>query len=252
VSDDKGGSWSAPFRIADLLPVGARDPENGTPIRDGATLAQVAVGPNGHLWVVWQDARFSGGSFDGIALARSTDGGQTWSTPVQVNSARSVQAFTPNVHVLANGTIGVTYFDLRSNTADASTLLTELMLARSTDAVAWTEHRVSPGFDLGTAPVARGLFIGDYHGLASANNVFVPVYVRTTGDLANRTDVFAVATRSLPAVTAASMASRGPPASQATFEPDAAFRERVHAAIVRTMERRVPGWSARLVRPDAP
>ena len=204
VSVDKGGSWSGPFRIADALAVGARDPDTGAPSRDGANLPQVAVAPSGHLWVAWQDARFSGGAHDGIALTRSTDGGQTWSTPAQVNSEPSAQAFTPSVHVTANGTIGVTYYDLRSNTADASTLPTELILARSLDGTRWTEHRVSAPFDLASAPVARGYFLGDYQGLASADNVFVPVYVRTnSGNTANRTDVFAVATRSLAAAAPA-------------------------------------------------
>jgi hypothetical protein len=247
VSVDKGGSWSGPFRIADALAVGARDPETGASIRDGANLPQVAVAPNGHLWVAWQDARFSGGAHDGIALARSSDGGQTWSAPLQVNSAPSAQAFTPSVHVTANGTIGVTYYDLRSNTADASTLPTELILARSLDGLGWTEHRVSAPFDLATAPVARGYFLGDYQGLASADNVFIPVYVRTNGgDTANRTDVFAVATRSLGAPASSASAARAMRAAPVMSAPGAAFRQRVHDNIVRTMEGRVPGWTARI------
>lgn len=250
VSADKGGSWTGPFRIADALAVGARDPDTGAPIRDGANLPQVAVAPNGHLWVAWQDARFSGGAHDGIALARSTDGGQTWSAPVQVNSAPSAQAFTPSVHVTANGTIGVTYYDLRSNTGDAATLPTELILARSLDGTRWTEHRISATFDLATAPVARGYFLGDYQGLASADNVFVPVYVRTnSGDAANRTDVFAVATRSLVAPAPTLGTVRVARATSATFEPGAEFRQRVHENLVRTMERRVPGWTARIPGP---
>ena len=99
-SSDKGGSWSGPIRISDLLAIGARDPETGTAIRDGATLPQIAVAPNGHLFVVWQDARFSGGVRDGIALSRSIDGGLTWSTPVQINSSLGTQAFTPSVLAL--------------------------------------------------------------------------------------------------------------------------------------------------------
>jgi hypothetical protein len=250
VSADKGGSWSGPFRVADALAVGARDPDTGAPIRDGANLPQVAVAPNGHLWVAWQDARFSGGARDGVALARSTDGGQTWSAPVQVNSAPSAQAFTPSVHVTANGTIGVTYYDLRSNTGDATTLPTELILARSLDGTRWTEHRVSATFDLATAPVARGYFLGDYQGLASADNVFIPVYVRTnSGDTANRTDVFAVATRSLAAPASSASNARVARALPTAFEPDAEFRQRVHENIVRTMERRVPGWTARVFGP---
>jgi hypothetical protein len=250
VSVDKGGSWSGPFRIADALAVGARDPDTGASIRDGANLPQVAVAPNGHLWVAWQDSRFSGGAHDGIALARSTDGGQSWSAPAQVNSAPSAQAFTPSVHVTANGTIGVTYYDLRSNTADASTLPTELILARSLDGTRWTEHRVSAPFDLATAPVSRGYFLGDYQGLASADNVFVPVYVRTnSGDTANRTDVFAVATRSLAVPASSAIAARATRAAPVAFEPDAELRQRVHENMLRTMERRVPGWASRISAP---
>ena len=241
ISADKGGSWTGPFRIADALAVGARDPDTGAPIRDGANLPQIAVAPNGHLWVTWQDARFSGGTHDGIALSRSTDGGRTWSEPLQVNSAPAVPAFTPSVHVMANGTVGVTYYDLRSNTGDAATLPTELILARSLDGARWNEHRVSAPFDLATAPVARGYFLGDYQGLASANNVFIPVYVRTnSGDIANRTDVFAVPTRSLAALTStdSGAAARVARATPTTLEPGAEFRQRVHENIVRTLERR--------------
>jgi hypothetical protein len=246
-SNDKGGSWSTPIRVADVLATGARDPETDTlVVRDGAGLGQIAVAPNSNLYVVWQDARFSGGARDGIALSRSIDGGLTWSNPVQVNSVPTVQAFTPSVHVRDNGTIGVTYYDFRSNTPDPASLPTELIFARSTDSVTWQENRLTAAFDMLTAPFSRGLFIGDYHALTSANNVFIPVYVRTnSGDTANRTDVFAVPMRSLP--LAAALGTRTSPAQASSVAaPDAQFRERVNENIVRTMERRVPGWSQRL------
>lgn len=250
LSNDKGGSWTGPFRVAEALAVGARDPDNGTLIRDGATLGQIAVAPNGHLWVTWQDARFSNGAHDGIALARSADGGRTWSAPVQVNSAPAAQAFTPSVHVLANGTIGVTYYDLRSDRGDPTTLLADLILARSGDGTSWTEHRISATFDLATAPFARGLFLGDYQGLAGANNAFVPVYVRTNGgDLANRTDVFALATRSLAGAPTAQNDARVLRAGSAAPEPGPDFRRRVHENVVRGMERRLPGWGTRFATP---
>jgi hypothetical protein len=191
-STDKGATWSAPIKIADELPLGAADPETGLPVRDGAILPQLAIGPRGRIVVVWQDARFSAGVVDGIALSQSTDGGLTWSDPVQVNRDPAVAAFTPSVHVRNDGTIGVTYYDFRSNTADPATLPTDYWLARSRDGLTWRESRVSRAFDLAKAPVARGYFLGDYQGLVSLGPLFLPFYVKTTegADTTNRNDVY--------------------------------------------------------------
>lgn len=244
-STDRGVSWSAPIKVADLLAVGARDPATQLPIRDGSIIPEIAVAPNGNVLVAWQDARFSGGTVDGIALSRSTDGGLTWSAPTQVNSARTVAAFTPSIRVRADGTIGITYFDLRSNTADTATLPTELMLARSSDAVNWAEVRLTPTFDLTTAPQAGGYFIGDYFGLAASGNVFIPVYVRTTGSTTNRTDVFVVFARSIAssASAAARAATLSAPVTATAFAVDEATRQRASENLVRVMERRIPGWT---------
>ena len=190
-STDRGQTWSAPVRVAQHLGVGARDPETSAAIRDGVVIPAAAAGPGALLHVVWQDSRFSGGARDGIAYARSGDGGSTWSAPVRVNPDPAVAAFTPNIHVLEDGTLGVTYFDLRDNTPEPSTLLAGYFLARSSDGgVTWTETRLAGPFDLSSAPNANGLFLGDYMGLAGGGGAFHALFVRTTGDLANRNDVF--------------------------------------------------------------
>ena len=245
-SADRGATWSAPVTVSSHLAIGARDPETGLPIRDGAIVLSAAAGPGGSVHVAWQDSRFSGGARDAIAYTRSLDGGLTWSGPVRVNPDPAVTAFTANVHVLADGSVGVAYFDLRDNTADPSTLPTGYFLARSTDGVAWTETRLAGPFNLATAPFANGLFLGDYMGLAGAGSAFLSLYVRTTGDLANRNDVFLA--RAAPGAAATvqgkSVSAEGawPRAwvapTAAPFEVDPAWARQVDASIGRALAAR--------------
>jgi hypothetical protein len=231
-STDKGATWSAPIKIADELPLGAADPETGAPVRDGSILPQLAIGPRGRIVVVWQDARFSGGVVDGIALSQSRDGGLTWSAPVQVNRDPAVAAFTPSVHIRHDGTIGVTYYDFRSNTVDPATLPTDYWLARSRDGLTWRESRVSRAFDLAKAPVARGYFLGDYQGLVSLGPLFLPFYVKTTDDADNRNDVYLNFALGL-----ASAAAQGAPSVSRQVEQEEAA---LPAYSVQGLERALP------------
>ena len=197
-STDKGQTWSQPVKIADDMSIGTKDPETGAAVRDGAGIGSIAVSKNGQLYAVWADSRFSGGARDGIALSSSQDGGLTWAAPKQINRAPNAPAFTPTVHVRYDGVVGVTYYDFRSNTTDPATLPTEHWLTRSSDGgKTWRESRVGKQFDLATAPVARGLFLGDYQGLTSIGPIFVPFFAKTTGDLNNRNDVFSTLAVSL-------------------------------------------------------
>ena len=254
-SPDKGVTWSAPIEIVAVQALGARDPETGALIRDGANLGSIAAGRDGTLAVVWQDGRFSGGTIDGIAFSRSTDGGLTWSAPVRINAAPDVQAFVPTVHVRSDGTIGVTHYDLRNNTNDRATLPTDYWLLYSNDGATWRETHVSGPFDFAVAPNARGLFVGDYQALTSIGNVFVPFYGQTnTGNTSNRTDIFVslMSSATTTMAKAAAMSSSPGRESEATIvraesAPPLAMTpelsQRLTESLVRTMERRVPGWT---------
>jgi hypothetical protein len=227
VSRDRGETWSHPVRIDDQLPMTlfrasstidselapCPDPAltGACPIRGGDLLPAVAVNrSNGTLYAVWMDARFSffqTGSFlwDSIAFSQSTDGGQTWSPAIQVNrtppgSPQNSQAFTPAVHVADDGTVTVTYYDFRNNTASPATLDTDLWAvhchAASEDcasASSWDEEmRVTPAsFDIRAAAFARGYFLGDYQGLAPAGNSFVSFFATSQGG-AGASSIFSV------------------------------------------------------------
>ena len=238
-STDKGVTWSQPVVVAQVQARGATDPESGTPIRDGANLGSIAAGRNGTVAIVWQDSRFSGGQRDGVAYSRSTDGGLTWSVPVQLNRVAAVQAFLPTVHVRDDGTVGVTYYDLRNNPAEP-TILADYWLVQSADGIVWTETHVAGPFDYATAPYARGLFLGDYMGLTSIGTTFVPVYALTNpGNLDDRTDIFATLASRIAAAKEADAgvpAFAGPPTDALVPTPDL---ERAFAdGVRRTIERR--------------
>jgi hypothetical protein len=147
-------------------------------------------------------------------------------------------AFTPTLSVRDDGRVGLLYFDLRPDTADATTLLAASWLASSSDGQAWDETAVWNPFDMARAPNARGLFLGDYMGLVPDGARFLPLLTLSSTDLANRTDVYL-----LPVLP-------GGPAVVAATAPgtvdDAAFQARRSAFTQRVMERRVPGWGRRV------
>jgi hypothetical protein len=202
-STNNGASWGGLTRITkwypmdrvredgviDTEPVPCPDPgdQGACPIRTGDILFDVAVNrSNGNLYAVVQDARPSGFRYDTIALTQSTDGGRSWSPLVRINPGSDAgarvddrQAFTPAVHVADDGTVAVTFYDLRNNTAADGILGTDqwVVLCRAAtencaSGASWNEEaRVTPApFDMRRAPFARGYFTGDYEGLGFARN----------------------------------------------------------------------------------
>ncbi len=215
-STDHGSTWNAPTLVSDIQvfrnAVGVIAPFSGDPVRDGAILYAVAVDPgNGNLYVVWQDDRSSFPSsgtcttpartrpIDSIAFSQSTDGGVTWSTPVQINKTPlnaanpcRQQAFIPAVVVASDGTVVVTYYDFRNDTNtpagfEATDYFALFCKVSCNSAASWGNERqlTMSSFNILDAPVApasRGHFLGDYMGLVadSSDHVF-PVFGIATG-----------------------------------------------------------------------
>ena len=194
ISRDKGMTWSAPILVATAPSIGVVDPKTGDALRTGDSVPDIGVDRRtGALYVVWQDARFSGGKREGISLSRSSDGGLSWSAPIQVNRVPAVQAHTASVDVADDGAVGVTYYDFRKDTADPRVFLSDYWEALSHDGGhTWQERHLAGSFDMLTAPKDDGgLFLGDYQSLRHWGESFLPFFVATnSGNLKNRTDVF--------------------------------------------------------------
>ena len=242
-SIDHGATWSKPITVAPNFSVGTVDPDTGNVLRVGAGLPQITAGPGGELVVVWQDGRFSNGNHDGIALSRSVDGGLSWSAPVEINADTGVGAFTPSVAVLGDGTIGVSYFDLRANTPDPKTLPTEYWFTSSTDGVHWREQHITGPFDMDLAPVAEGLFLGDYQSIGVIGSAFVPFFVQTNdAGLANRTDSYFRPPSPSPLVLTRRVSNLA--LQSGGVQPGDAFRHKVHENLMHLMRNEIPDWDA--------
>jgi len=189
-SSDKGLHWSKPTIVEQQKSVGIST-EQGEYVRTEDFTASLAVDrTSGALYLAWQDARFSGGQRDGIALSRSDDGGRHWSKPVQVNTRPKAQAFTPTANVRQDGTVAISYYDTRNDTPDPNTMLTSTwLLVSDNGGRAFSESRVAAPFDMRTAPYASGFFVGDYQGLSATLTPFF--VIANSGSPGNRTDVFA-------------------------------------------------------------
>jgi len=198
-STDRGISWTKkPIIVApySCTYVGAHNPDSGALVRSGG-LPDLAVDGN-KAYMVWEDALPTAPTTGRILFSQSLDGGLTWSSPTVIShTPAGVDAFVPTIEVNSNHVLGVSYFDFRNNTA-GGIASTDLWLVRCSASCAssagWTsEVRVTPGsFDMSSAPVARGEFIGDYMGMTTNGTTFQPFFIQSgTPPAANgATDAF--------------------------------------------------------------
>jgi hypothetical protein len=196
-SSDKGATWSGAKIIDKLNRVTVRDPDNGRIVRTADFNPDVAVDPaSGNLYAVWQDGRFSGGARSDIAFTMSTDGGSSWSPTVKLDqNSAGTSAFLPSVHVAADGTVGVSYYDFRNNTP-ATGLPTDHWFLHChsntdcSDPANWAENHIDGGFDTEKFPTPGGRFFpGDYLGLTAIGNSFGSLYIKS-GSTSPSADAF--------------------------------------------------------------
>jgi hypothetical protein len=158
-STDGGRTWSAPSTIGITSPRFATDPDGPNAqlglddlpagAAQGDDIASypapsLDVGPDGAAYVAYQDITSpDGSSFTStIWVARSTaeSGWSTWtSLPAK---SEATQAFMPTLAVAPDGTVGVTYYDLRDDTPGAPVLFDHWFAESHDRGATWQEVRV--------------------------------------------------------------------------------------------------------------
>ena len=132
----------------------------------------------GHLYVVWQDARFRTDGENDVVLSRSTDGGATWGSVQVVNPAsdgRAVNHFTPAVSAHA-GTVVVVY-GTRSD-GDGRVFM-RYVVSSDGGLTFGRQRRLGRSGRLEFAAMADGAaFLGDYVGLALTDGAAHAVWCR--------------------------------------------------------------------------
>jgi hypothetical protein len=186
-STNGGNTWSRPTIVAQQQ-VGSVS-INGTHLRTSDELPEFKAGPEGNLYAVWQDRRFSPSGASKIAFSMSTDGGATWSTPIRVDaSVGDSHAFIPQIATRPDGTVAVQYYDLEHATAAQPDLTDQFIVTCSSNcssSSSWSgETRLSTtgSFNILAAPytTSGAGFVGDYDGLAPTATAFDSAFVMAT------------------------------------------------------------------------
>ncbi len=154
-STDRGKTWSAPARVNSVAGSAIYDGNIGPPAR--IPYPSAATNSSGNLFVAWADK--AKGDYN-IVVARSNDGGATWSAPVQMNDTDVGDQWTAALTVDANDMVHVAWYDGRTGNLN-------LYYANSADG----GRTWSPNLRVTTQETPAGSqSLGEYIGLAADRN----------------------------------------------------------------------------------
>jgi hypothetical protein len=203
-STDGGKHWTGPTMVAPVVAPGVFDPLQGRPVMDGIAGARtdLAPGPNvdiangrptgsgasDEIFMTWADGTL-GLNNERLMLTWSTDGGQSWATPMAVPLAPGDRPFYSAPAVSPNGQDLYLVYNAfttpyRDNTTDPRNLVGVVLHADVTGGVpgAFTELDRSANGDP-RASSANSLtveFLGDYVYAAATNSGMVGVWNDTS------------------------------------------------------------------------
>jgi len=147
---------------------------NGLPI----TMCDISNSPyKGYVYVVWSDQR-NGATDTDIFMAKSTNGGTSWSAPIKVNDDNTArhQFFVWSTIDPSTGHLWFVFYDRRITTGSA----TDVFAAKSTDGgTTFDNFKISESSFTPTS----GVFFGDYTNIAALNGMIYPIWMRLQGSL---------------------------------------------------------------------
>ncbi len=171
---DQGESWLEREIEIDPMPGGWEFYVPGIMRTNGfpVTKCDLSGGPNnGTIYVNWSDQR-NGEDDTDIWLSKSTDGGNTWSSPVRVNDdvPGKHQFFTWMDIDQTNGNLYFIFYDRRAHDDHG----TDVYLAVSDDGGATFKN-----IRINDSPFYpnEGVFFGDYTNIVAHNNIVRPVWI---------------------------------------------------------------------------
>jgi hypothetical protein len=195
-SVDGGRTWSTPVPIAGQVAEYPAQPlvtaPNGLDEWGVDTYIPAAqLAPDGRtVYVAWAAHARDGSSHSTIHAARSDDGGKTWKRLGRISASDA--AFMPAIAVAGDGTVAMSWTDLRRQRADERRWPARIYFASSSDRGAtWAERPLTGTMDLRTQRPRLGkgafvadsgagaVFLADYNGLTGLPHGFAAAYAVT-------------------------------------------------------------------------
>lgn len=185
-SVDGGRTWSKPITIGRTAGRDIHDPVTGQGMNIYDTFPAETVAPNGDVYVTWSQP---GATSSRIAVARSRNGGRTWSR--RFLGVRG-QAALPTIGVAGDGTVGVTYYEVAAASRNGFWPTRVILAISRNRGHTWSRRRIGRQFNLLTAgSKARPCcFVGDYQGIARLQNGMLATTPMAKPPAKHKVDVF--------------------------------------------------------------